>query len=266
MTIKLDLADLSVLVVEPSAAQRAAVRRHIEQNGIERIYEAGTGQEAFERLRAGDIQLVVSAMYLPDMTARELVISIRDAEELKTTPFMLVSSEERFKHLDPIRQAGVIAILPKPFTAPAMRRALLNTLHFLNPDELELDFYDPQMLRVLVVDDVAYARAHIAHVLKSLGMTRVSFAKDGKEAASMLYQQEFDLIITDYNMPEMDGLELTQCVRDEIGDGDTPILMVTSESNCARLSAIRQSGVSAVCDKPFEADTVKQLIFQALQN
>lgn len=265
MTTKLDLADLTVLIVDPSAAQRAAVRQHLGHNGIHQVWDAASGEAAFARLREGDVKLVLSAMYLPDMTARELITRIRDTQGLESTPFMLVSSEERFQQLDPIRQAGVIAILPKPFSAAALRRALLNTLHFLNPDELELDFYDPQMLRVLVVDDVAYARAHIAQVLKSLGITRCTFARDGQEAATLLYQQEFDLIVTDYNMPQMDGLELTQCVRHEIGDGDTPILMVTSESNCARLSAIRQSGVSAICDKPFEADEVKRLIFQALQ-
>ncbi len=264
-TIQLNLEDLKVLVVEPSAAQRAAMRRHLETNEISEIHEADSGEAALEMLRRGTFRLVISAMYLPDMTATDLITSLRESDDLKDTPFMLVSSEERFQQLDPIRQAGVIAILPKPFTAPAMRRALLNTLHFLNPDALDLDHSDPGRLRVLVVDDVAYARLHISKVLKSLGMSNIEFAKDGQEAAAMLYHREFDLIVTDYNMPKMDGLELTNCVRDEIGDVDTPILMVTSESNCSRLSAIQQSGVSAVCDKPFEADTVKQLIFQALQ-
>ncbi|MEM9387398.1 MAG: response regulator [Pseudomonadota bacterium] len=264
-TIQLHLEDLSVLVVEPSGAQRAAMRRHLETNDIDDIQEAHSGAEALQKLRSGSFRLVISSMYLPDMTATDLIVTLRDSDDLCDTPFMLVSSEERFKRLDPIRQAGVIAILPKPFTAPAIRRALLNTLHFLNPDEMDLEYGDPASLRVLVVDDVAYARLHIAKVLKSLGIGNLEFAKDGREAATMLYHREFDLIVTDYNMPEMDGLELTNCIRDEIGDSDTPILMVTSESNTSRLSAIQQSGVSAVCDKPFEADTVKQLIYQTLQ-
>jgi two-component system chemotaxis response regulator CheY len=260
-----DLPDLSVLVVEPSVAQRVAMRASLEQHGVREIGEAGSGGAALEALGENAFRLVISSMYLPDMTATDLVLRLRESAQHAETPFMLVSSEERFEQLDPIRQAGVIAILPKPFTAADMRRALLNTLQFLNPDRLELEYYDPEMLRVLVVDDSSYARMHISKVLASLGIERLSYAKDGREAAAMLYRQEFDLIVTDYNMPEMDGLELIRCVRDEIGDGDTPILMVTSESNESRLTAIRQSGVSAVCDKPFEATTVKQLIFQVLQ-
>ncbi|MEO0973500.1 MAG: response regulator [Pseudomonadota bacterium] len=262
--IELNLEDLNVLVVEPSAAQRAAMRRHLRANDINQIHEANSGDAALASLQSGDFRLVISSMYLPDMTAVELIRSLRDSESLCDTPFMLVSSEERFQQLDPIRQAGVIAILPKPFSADAMRRALLNTLHFLNPDELELDYFDVERLRVMVVDDVAYARMHIGRVLGVLGIQNITFASDGAEAAEILYSRDFDLIVTDYNMPKMDGLELTNCIRDEMGNVDTPILMVTSESNNARLQTIQQSGVSAVCDKPFEASTVKQLIYQAL--
>ena len=116
----------------------------------------------------------------------------------------------------------------------------------------------------MVVDDVAYARAHISLVLSTLGITDITQACDGAQAVSELCLRDFDLIVTDYNMPNMDGRELTEWIRNERGDVDTPILMVTSEANESRLSAITQSGVSAMCDKPFHADTVKQLITQAL--
>ncbi|MEO1575370.1 MAG: response regulator, partial [Pseudomonadota bacterium] len=132
------------------------------------------------------------------------------------------------------------------------------------PDALTSEFYDPADLKVLVVDDVAYARAHISLVLKTLGIADITQASDGAQAVSELCLRDFDLIVTDYNMPNMDGQELTEWIRNERGDLDTPILMVTSEANESRLSTISQSGVSAMCDKPFHADTVKQLITQAL--
>lgn len=262
--IELDLKDLLVLVVEPSKSQRAVLSRYLHQQGVQRVEQAGSGKEALVKLREEQYQLVISAMYLPDMTATELIVMLRDSNDQSETPFMLVSSEARSNLLEPIRQAGVIAMLPKPYGEEELRRALLNTLQFINPDALHSDYVDVSSLRVLVVDDVAYARAHISLVLKTLGITEVTQATDGAEAVAELCINEYDLIVTDYNMPNMDGKELAEWIRSERGDADTPILMVTSESNDSRLAAISQSGVSAVCDKPFHADTVKQLIAQAL--
>ena len=261
---ELDLEDLDVLIVEPSKCQRHALKQYLEQQHIYKVSEAGSGEEALASLSKHQHQLVISAMYLPDMTASDLVVTLRESTYQSELPFMLLSSEARSNLLEPLRQAGVIALLSKPVSPNALRRALLNTLQFLNPDALTSQFCDPGDLQVLVVDDVAFARAHVSLVLKTLGITNITQARDGEEAVAELCVQDFDLIVTDYNMPNMDGRELTEWIRTERGDHDTPVLMVTSENNESRLSAISQSGVSAVCDKPFHADTVKQLISQAL--
>ena len=131
-----------------------------------------------ERLRQGDIQLVVSAMYLPDMTAIELLHRLRESSQHADTPFMLVSSETRFQYLDPIRQARVAGILPKPFSDQKLRTALAATLDMLSHTLIDHDL-EQQALRVLVVDDSPMARKHISRVLKSLGIERIDLAVDG---------------------------------------------------------------------------------------
>jgi len=70
----------------------------------------------------------------------------------------------------------------------------------------------------------------------------------------------FDLVVTDYNMPEMDGKELTEYIRNHSQQASIPILMVTSEASHSHLAGVKQSGVSAMCDKPFEPSMVKSLI------
>ncbi|MFK7888123.1 MAG: response regulator [Gammaproteobacteria bacterium] len=261
---ELSLDEISVLIVESSKSQRQALRRHLSNQCIHRVTEAASGQEAMQILNESEQQLVISSMYLPDMTASDLITTLRESGDRSETPFMLLSSEARADLLEPLRQAGVIALLSKPLGQGALRRALLNTLQFLNPDALESDDFDPAELEVLVVDDAAFARAHISLVLKTLGIKNITQACDGTEAVAELCTRDFDLVVTDFNMPNMDGRELTEWIRNERGDADTPIIMVTSEHNESRLSAISQSGVSAMCDKPFQADTVKQLISQAL--
>ena len=177
---------------------------------------------------------------------------------------MLVSSETRHSQLDQFKQAGIVAILPKPFSRQHLGTALSATLDLLSDDELELDYYDPTTLRVLVVDDSRLARNIIKKVLGNLGITYITEASDGSEAIELL-PQGFDLIVTDYNMPEVNGLELTEHVRNSSDFSHLPILMVSSEANHTHLSNVSKAGVNAITDKPFEPATVKQLLARILE-
>ena len=112
------------------------------------------------------------------------------------------------------------------------------------------------------------ARKHITRVLKNMGINCVTTANDGKEAIKVFTQEQeaFDLIVTDFNMPEMDGQELIQTIRTDLDNTFIPILMVTSEKNGARLNNVQQAGVSAICDKPFDPQNVKEMLFRILDD
>jgi two-component system chemotaxis response regulator CheY len=73
-----------------------------------------------------------------------------------------------------------------------------------------------------------------------------------------------DLVVTDYNMPEMDGQALVKHIRQHSWQKTVPILMVTSESDEGRLAAVEAAGVSGICDKPFEASVVRELLGRLL--
>ena len=259
-----EICNLAILLVEPSATQNKVIVNHLKKEGIQRIEGVRSGAEGLLSIRRRPPDLVVSAMYLPDMTATELITEIRQQEEFNTLPFMLISSETSFKALDPIRQAGVVAILPKPFNPVDLKRALRSTLEFIDPMDIDLQFYDTDSLRVLVVDDSALARKYIKRVLGNMGIQRIVEAADGKQGVDAFSKQDFDLVITDYNMPEMDGKELIECIRQELGNAYIPILMVTSEEDMTRLSTVEQAGVSAICDKPFEPQNVKEMLVRVL--
>ena len=83
-------------------------------------------------------------------------------------------------------------------------------------------------------------------------------------AVALLQETMVDLVITDYNMPEMDGRELTEYIRTQSWQNTVPVLMVTSEQNMGRLAAVERAGVSAICDKPFEAGSIRKLIAESL--
>ena len=260
----MNMSELSILLIEPSSTQRKIILSHLQKEGVANIDGVATGEEAMDVISHYPPDLVISAMYLPDTTATDLLEKIRQTESIKDINFMLVSSETNIQALEPIRQAGVVAILPKPFVHEDLRRALRTTVDYIDPEEIELENYDVAELRVLVVDDSLTARNHIKRVLANLGIQQIETANNGVEAAQILSSTEFDLIVTDLNMPEMDGQQLTEFVRNEMGNTYIPILMVTSEHDEARLGKVQQVGVSAIIDKPFEPQAVREILFRVL--
>lgn len=257
-------SELAILLIEPSSTQRKIILSHLQEEGVANIDGVATGKEALEIIGHYPPDLIISAMYLPDMTATDLLGNIRSTDSMKDINFMLVSSETSVQSLDPIRQAGVVAILPKPFIHEDLRRALRTTVDYIDPEEIELENYEISDLSVLLVDDSSTARNHIKRVLSNLGIQHIETAKNGIEAAQILSGAEYDLIVTDLNMPEMDGQELTEFVRNELGNSYVPILMVTSEHDEARLGNVQQAGVSAIVDKPFEPQSIREILFRVL--
>lgn len=258
-------SDLNVLLVEPSAVQARIIRDQLAGLDVTRVDVVDSGGAALERLRSRPPSLTISAFYLPDMTGVDLIHAMRAEEALEDLPFVLISSETRPQVLNPVRQSGACALLPKPFTPMQLEKALRSAVDLIEPHEMLNIEGDLESLRVLIVDDSANARHFIRHVLGNLGIEEFIEAASGTEAVAILSDTMVDLVITDYNMPEMDGRALVEHIRQQSWQSSVPILMVTSESNMSRLAAVEQAGVSAICDKPFEPQMIKRLIEQALQ-
>ncbi len=262
----LTIAELFVMLVEPSSTQARIICERLEEAGTVNPSWKKDGKSALAAMPEEQPDLIISAMYLPDMTGIDLVRAMRDTPELTEMPFMLISSETDEHYLEPIRQAGAIALLPKPFATGDLKRALYATLDYITPNTELLEDLNPAAIKTLVVDDSLMARNHISRVLNNIGIESITQVENGKEAIEALQADYFDLLVTDYNMPEMDGQELVRYVRDNSTQGSIPIIMVTSETDESRLSAVRQAGVSAICDKPFETRSVLSLLQQILRD
>jgi len=111
-------------------------------------------------------------------------------------------------------------------------------------------------LRVLVADDSSTMRKIIVRSLLAVGVEGATEAADGNEAVSMFKPGEFDLVLTDWNMPGKNGLEVVQEVRAQ--DANVPIIMVTTEAEKRRVLQAIEAGVSDYLVKPFTADTLRE--------
>jgi two-component system chemotaxis response regulator CheY len=112
-------------------------------------------------------------------------------------------------------------------------------------------------IKVLVVDDFATMRRIIRNLLQDLGFTNVAEADDGKTAWPMLQNGSFDLLITDWNMPGMPGLDLLKAVRADARLAKLPVLMLTAEAKREQIVEAAQAGVNGYVIKPFTAETLK---------
>lgn len=120
-------------------------------------------------------------------------------------------------------------------------------------------------LKFLVVDDFSTMRRIVRNLLKELGYNSVEEAEDGNAALAKLKRESFDFVITDWNMPGMDGLQLLQAIRADAGLAPLPVLMVTAEAKRENIIAAAQAGASGYIVKPFTAATLDEKIGKILE-
>ncbi|BAO28099.1 chemotaxis response regulator CheY [Sulfuritalea hydrogenivorans] len=117
---------------------------------------------------------------------------------------------------------------------------------------------DRTSLKFLVVDDFSTMRRIVRNLLKELGFTNVDEAEDGAVALTKLREGNFEFVVSDWNMPNMDGLTLLQNVRADAKLKTLPFLMITAEAKKENIIAAAQAGASGYIVKPFTAATLQE--------
>ena len=120
--------------------------------------------------------------------------------------------------------------------------------------------------RFLVVDDFSTMRRIVRNLLKELGFVNVQEAEDGVQALSKLRADTFDFVVSDWNMPNMTGIELLRAIRADAGLKHLPVLMVTAEAKRENIIEAAQAGASGYVVKPFTAATLDEKLKKIFQN
>ena len=115
-------------------------------------------------------------------------------------------------------------------------------------------------MKILIVDDFSTMRRIIKNLLRDLGFNDTTEADDGQTALPLLKTGKFDFLVTDWNMPGMDGLTLLKTVRADENLKNMPVLMVTAEAKREQIVVAAQAGVNGYIVKPFTAVTLKEKI------
>ena len=123
-------------------------------------------------------------------------------------------------------------------------------------------------IKILIVDDFSTMRRIIKNFLQDLGFSNTAEADDGQTALPLLKSGNFDFLVTDWNMPGMDGLALLKKIRADEQLKALPVLMVTAEAKREQIIEAAHAGVNGYVVKPFTADILKdkiEKIFERLQ-
>ena len=124
---------------------------------------------------------------------------------------------------------------------------------------------DPNM-KFLVVDDFSTMRRIVRNLLKELGFTNVQEAEDGVDALNKLRGEKFDFVVSDWNMPNMTGIDLLRNIRADAALKHLPVLMVTAEAKKENIIEAAQAGASGYVVKPFTAATLDEKLKKIFAN
>ena len=121
-------------------------------------------------------------------------------------------------------------------------------------------------MKVLVVDDFSTMRRILKNILKQIGYSDIEEAEDGNSALVRLRQGGFGLVVSDWNMPNMTGLDLLKAIRADNALNNMPVLMVTAEAKKENVMDAIKAGVNNYVVKPFTADVLKEKIEKIFDN
>ena len=270
MELKTTGVKLPVLIVEPSRVQASIIRNFLEEHSLSVVGNARNVKEAIDMVRTHRPRAVISAMYLADANGVELAQQIRSEFAADAPGFVLITSEEQDGESASLSRLNRVLMLAKPFNAEQLIEAINLVTGASGVQKSAVDSggvipqkqgkKDRNQLQVMIVDDSTAARMHIRTTLQTLGFSKFFEVSDGAYAIAMVAREVCDLIVTDYNMPLMDGRALVSYLKHNPATAAIPIVMVTTETDPRVIDPVRKLGVAAVIEKAFPTSVVGPLL------
>ena len=240
-----------ILVVDDSPMVRNVLRRELQQMGA-KVTEAFDGLNGLETAICEDFDLVITDIEMPRMDGFSLCEKLKSHDAKKSIPIVILSSKDQEENIERGFKLGVAAFIPKSNAKTELRarvRELLGRNVLL------------RRRTILVVDDSASTRHLVEKSLLAAGFYVLS-AENGAKALKLLDNHRPDLILSDLNMPELDGAGLCKMVHANPALSRIPFIIMSSNADRATMRRLLQCGASSYLVKPFNLD---QLVVTAEQ-
>ena len=205
---------------------------------------AGDGKEGADLAASTQFDLVITDINMPEMNGLDLAQHLRGLDAYKTTPIIFLTTEASDEFKAKGKEIKGTHWITKPFS-PINLMKLFNVIF--------------RKMNILAVDDSRSIRNMVNNVLTGAGH-RVTVANDGNEALGLAMGAGFELIVTDINMPEMDGLELATELRKSDEYTSTPIIFLTTETSEEFKAKGKDIGAAAWITKPFSPGNLLEIV------
>ncbi len=263
------LGGVRVLVASGPASSREIFTRMLAGWGME-VETASSGGAAKDALGLAAValrpfRLLLSDIELPDMAGFDFVRAIRQNSEIPPLTVMLLTSVARCGDAERCRELGVASYLTKPVTRTELREALCRAQGRENreaesgPSAGNASPEPFRRLRVLLAEDNAVNQRVGTRLLEREGHV-VTLAANGAEAVAEFRRGDFDLVLMDVQMPEMDGLEATRQIRASQGGDRVPIVALTAYATKSDEERCLEARMNGHLSKPISAARLKEMI------
>jgi response regulator RpfG family c-di-GMP phosphodiesterase len=244
-----------ILVVEDSAVTRRALTKRLKDYGAE-VTQAEDGQQGLEMAMSGKFDLIISDVEMPRLTGLDLCQKLKENPATRAIPVIIMSSLDGDSEIDRGFQVGAAAYISK-VDAPSQLSEVIDRI-------LKKAAFQRERT-VLVVDDSFTIRKLVEKGLSEAGFQVVT-AKNGKEALEVMRNRKPDLILSDIDMPEMNGVEFCKAVHSDPDLALIPFVIMSANSHRAMVRRMLQRGVAAYLVKPFNLEQLVTTIEKLLSD
>lgn len=248
---------LRLLLVDDSPVVRNVLARELEKLGVETT-QAANGRQALDMAFERTFDMVITDVEMPGMSGIELCRRLKSDPRTRRTPVVILSSLDNEASIRKGYEAGASTCITKD----QARESLIDTIGSL----IRKNTFQRERL-ILVVDDSPVVRTLVESGLREVGF-QVSLAPDGRSALRMLEHDRPDLILSDIDMPEMNGEEFCRAVHSDPVLGTIPFVVMSAKNERPVMRRMLQLGADAYLVKPFNVDqlviTVEKLLSDKL--
>ncbi len=245
----------NILVIDDSAAIRHRLIKLLEPlNAI--FEEAENGRQAWDMVTTRNFDVILTDIDMPEMDGIELCRRLRKNEDTRTIPIIVVSSLDSEEDIEKGFEVGATYYIPKSDVYTDLLNVVQEVLSRTTRNSNQL---------ILVVDDSPTIRKIVHDGLKRAGF-KIITAENGRDALQKLQEHTPDLILSDIDMPKMDGFEFCETVHNDSRFSGIPFVVMSAKNDRGHMNRMMQHGAASYVCKPFNIDSLVIQLEEILSN
>ena len=266
-----ELDGMKVLVVDDNSSAREISKKYLETLNLQPEI-AADGETALEKLKEteNNYELLLMDWKLPDLNGLETTLKIRENPKIYSRPeIILISGYEKEEIMTEPGSKYISDFLTKPFSPSSLFDAVMDIFGYSSRDiaqEQEQELAEEKLRadndnRILLVEDNETNQVLAQEILESYNY-QVDIAEDGKEALDKISSYQFDCVLMDIKLPELNGYEATRRIRNKMGLSDLPVIALTANVMEKHLKKAEEAGMNDLISKPINIEDMLQKIKQ----